>query len=52
MEKLEQLKQNLKDLQLSLKNKTISVNEYSSMYHATYQEIKKIEQDNQKSLNF
>lgn len=40
---MEKLKQRLKDLQLALKNKLISVNEYSSMYYATYQEIKKLE---------
>ena len=40
---MEKLKQKLNDLQEALKNKLISVNEYCSMYHATYQEIKKLE---------
>lgn len=41
--KMETLKQKLQDLQEALKNKSISVNEYSSMYHATYQQIKKLQ---------
>ena len=32
-------------LAVALKNKSISVNEYSSMYHATYQQIKKLQND-------
>lgn len=43
--KMEALKQKLQDLQEALKNKSISVNEYSSMYHATYQQLKKLQND-------
>ncbi len=43
---MEALKQKLQDLKEALKNKSISVNEYSSMYHATAQEIKKLESTN------
>jgi len=39
---MKQLLQKLEDLKQALKDKSISVNEYSSMYHATYQQIKKI----------
>lgn len=42
------LKQKLQDLQEALKNKSISVNEYSSMYHATYQQLKKLQNDQKK----
>jgi hypothetical protein len=42
---METLKQKLQDLQEALKNKSISVNEYSSMYYATYQQIKKLQND-------
>lgn len=40
----EDLKQKLQDLQKALKNKSISVNEYCSMYHATSQQIKRKDQ--------
>jgi len=40
---METLKQKLQDLQEALKNKSISVNEYCSMYHATAQKIKSLE---------
>lgn len=39
---MKELQQKLQDLQEALKNKSISVNEYSTMYHATYQQIKKL----------
>ena len=32
----------IEDLKIALENKTISVNEYSSMYHETYKIIKKL----------
>lgn len=38
------LEQKLQGLKEALKNKSISVNEYSSMYYATYQQIKKLKQ--------
>ena len=37
---IQDLKQKLQDLQEALKDKSISVNEYSSMYYATYQQLK------------
>jgi hypothetical protein len=37
-----QLEQELKDLQEALNSKSITVNEYCSMYHATAQRIKKL----------
>ena len=40
--KITKLEQKLKDLKEALENKIISVNEYSSMYHATYQQIKRL----------
>jgi len=39
---MKNLKQKLQDLQEALRSKSISVNEYSAMYHATYQQIKKL----------
>ena len=42
---METLKQKLQDLQEALKNKSISVNEYCSMYHATCQQLKKLEEN-------
>ena len=39
---MEKLQQRLKDLQEALNDKSISVNEYCSMYHATSQDIKKL----------
>ena len=39
---MEKLLKKIQDLQTALKNKDISVNEYSSMYHKTYKQIKKI----------
>lgn len=42
MKTLSQLQQELKDLQVSLKNKSISVNEYSSFYYNISQQIKKL----------
>ena len=32
----------IEDLKIALQNKTISVNEYSSMYYETYKIIKKL----------
>jgi len=43
MKTLHQLQQELKDLQVALKNKSISVNEYSSFYYNISQQIKKLE---------
>jgi hypothetical protein len=40
----EQLQQDLKDLQTALKNKTITVNEYCSIYHQTAQQLKNFNQ--------
>ena len=40
---MKELQQKLQDLQEALKNKSISVNEYCSMYHATYQQIKNLQ---------
>lgn len=37
-----QLENKLKDLQKALSNGSISTNEYSSMYYATYQQLKKL----------
>ena len=39
---MEKLQQRLKDLQEALKNNGISVNEYCSMYYATWEDIKKL----------
>ena len=39
---MENLKQELQDLQEAFKNKTISVNEYSSMYYNVSQKIKSL----------
>lgn len=39
---MEALQQKLEDLKDALKNKSISVNEYSTMYYQTYQQIKKL----------
>jgi hypothetical protein len=36
------LQKKLEDLKEALKNKSISVNEYSSFYYQTYQQIKKL----------
>jgi hypothetical protein len=41
---MKELQQKLQDLQQALKDKSISVNEYSSMYYETYQQIKKLQQ--------
>ena len=41
MKNLEKLEKELRDLQVALKNKDISVNEYSSFYHSVSQKIKK-----------
>jgi hypothetical protein len=38
---MEKLEQKLQDLKIALENKSISVNEYSSMYYSIYQQIKK-----------
>jgi hypothetical protein len=43
---MEKLEQKLQDLKIALENKSISVNEYSSMYYAIYQQIKKTKQWN------
>ena len=40
--KIKQLENELKDLQIALKDKTISVNEYCSFYHSKAQEIKRL----------
>ena len=40
---MEALKKKLQELKEALKNKSISVNEYCSMYHATAQQIKRLE---------
>lgn len=40
MKTLAELNQELEDLKVALQRKTISVNEYSSMYYQTYQKIK------------
>ncbi len=40
---MKKLQQRLEDLKKALDNKSISVNEYCSMYHATYQAIIKLE---------
>lgn len=42
MKTLEQLQQEIKDLQIALKNKDISVNEYSTFYYNVSQQIKKL----------
>ena len=42
--KVKALQQKLQDLKEALKDKSITVNEYSSMYHSTYQQIKKLQQ--------
>lgn len=42
MKTIKQLEQELKDLQKALKDKTISVNEYSTFYYNVSQQIKKI----------
>lgn len=42
MKTIKQLEQELKDLQQALKDKTISVNEYSSFYYNVSQQIKKL----------
>lgn len=39
---MEKLERKLQDLKVALKNKTISVNEYSTMYYQTSQQIKKL----------
>jgi hypothetical protein len=39
---LRKLNQKLIDLKQALKEKSISVNEYSSMYYATYQQMKRL----------
>jgi hypothetical protein len=41
---MEALLQKIEDLKDALKNKSISVNEYSSMYYQTYQQIKNLKQ--------
>ena len=42
--KVKALQQKLQDLKEALKDKSITVNEYSSMYYSTYQQIKKLQQ--------
>jgi len=42
---MEKLQQELKNLQTALKNKDISVNEYSTMYYTISQRIKALQQD-------
>ena len=42
MKNLEKLEQELKDLQVALKNKDISVNEYSSFYYNISKKIKSL----------
>ena len=39
---MEKLLKKIEDLKTALENKTISVNEYSSMYHETHKQIKKL----------
>ena len=39
---MKDLKQKLQDLQEALRSKSISANEYSTMYYDTYQQIKKL----------
>lgn len=39
---MEKLLKRIEDLKVALKEKSISVNEYSSMYHETYKQIKKL----------
>jgi len=39
---IKQLEQKLQDLKDALKDKSLSVNEYSSMYHYTYKQIQKL----------
>lgn len=39
---MEKLLKKIEDLKTALKNNDISVNEYCSMYHDTYKQIKKL----------
>ena len=43
---MEKLEKRLQELREALRDKSISVNEYSSMYHETCQQIKKLQQNN------